>query len=153
MRAAEHVSLHTATPGDQLLRPGKLTLLNFRPGLVRYGVAPDHPEVKNVISEFEQVLDRPNCRFMGNICVGDIVSLAELREMYHAVVLAYGASNDRNLGIPGENLQGCLSARSFVAWCVVALSTLQMPHDFSESMLTLLTLLHPGTMVTLHIQI
>ena len=88
-----------------------------RQGLVRYGVAPDHPEVKNVITEFEQILDRPNCRFMGNISVGEHVSLQELRDMYHAVVLAYGASEDRVLGIKGESLEGCLSARSFVAWC------------------------------------
>lgn len=83
-------------------------------GLVRLGVAPDHPEVKNVIHKFESVLSHPNVRFLGNVGLGN-VSLSDLRQCYHAIVLAYGASKDRKLGIPGES-QGSISSSDFVGW-------------------------------------
>jgi adrenodoxin-NADP+ reductase len=83
-------------------------------GLVRYGVAPDHPEVKNVQNDFDQLQERT--RLFGNVAVGQDVSVQELREMYDAVVLAYGCQSDRKLGIPGEEFKGVLSARKFVAW-------------------------------------
>eukprot|EP00288_Rhodomonas_lens_P018314 CAMPEP_0177693960 /NCGR_PEP_ID=MMETSP0484_2-20121128/2679_1 /TAXON_ID=354590 /ORGANISM="Rhodomonas lens, Strain RHODO" /LENGTH=466 /DNA_ID=CAMNT_0019204807 /DNA_START=225 /DNA_END=1625 /DNA_ORIENTATION=- len=100
--------------------PGvEVDLLEMLPtpyGLVRYGVAPDHEDTRNVISEFDNVLSFPNCRFIGNVHVGRDVSLAELQSLYHAVVLSYGASADRDLGIPGEDLEGSFSARAFVNW-------------------------------------
>lgn len=86
-------------------------------GLVRYGVAPDHPEVKNVQNDFDTLFDQKHVSFFGNVHVGRDVSLAELREMYDAVVLAYGCESDRKLSIPGsDTLQGIVSAREFVAW-------------------------------------
>lgn len=71
-------------------------------GLVRYGVAPDHPEVKNVINSFTQTAGNNRCRFIGNVDVGKDVRIKHLQEAYTAVVLAYGADQDRTLGIPGE---------------------------------------------------
>ncbi|KAL5106045.1 NADPH:adrenodoxin oxidoreductase mitochondrial [Taenia crassiceps] len=85
-------------------------------GLVRYGVAPDHPEVKNVITTFTQVAMNPRFHYYGNIAVGDDVSLAELRHHYDAIVLAYGASADKRMNISGEELPGVLSAKKFVGW-------------------------------------
>lgn len=85
-------------------------------GLVRYGVAPDHPEVKNVINSFTQTALNERCKFIGNIDVGKDVSLREIRDAYSAVVLSYGASEDRALGINGENLKNVLSAKDFVGW-------------------------------------
>ena len=91
-------------------------------GLVRYGVAPDHPEVKNVENDFAALFENQAERlnFFGNVNVGDEdsgVSVEELRQLYDCVVLAYGCESDRKLGLPGEdNLSGILSAREFVAW-------------------------------------
>ncbi|KAG7393495.1 hypothetical protein PHYPSEUDO_007332 [Phytophthora pseudosyringae] len=85
-------------------------------GLVRSGVAPDHPEVKSVMNDFDKVAADERFRFLGNVRVGEDVTLAELQRHYHAVVLAYGAAGDRELGVPGEDLRGVLSARTFVNW-------------------------------------
>ncbi|BHF76150.1 hypothetical protein SprV_0501924800 [Sparganum proliferum] len=85
-------------------------------GLVRYGVAPDHPEVKNVINTFTQVAENPRLRFCGNVAVGRDVKLRELREAYDAVLLAYGASMDRRMNIEGEDLRGVVSAKDLVGW-------------------------------------
>lgn len=85
-------------------------------GLVRYGVAPDHPEVKNVINTFTQTALKDRCTFIGNVAVGQDISIADLQGAYSAVVLSYGADNDRTLGIPGQNLKNVISARSFVGW-------------------------------------
>lgn len=86
-------------------------------GLVRYGVAPDHPEVTNVTVTFEQVHKDPRFRLFANLTVGRDVSVAELRRHYAAVVLAYGAAADRMLGIPGEaGGRGLHAARDFVGW-------------------------------------
>ncbi|XP_004592992.2 NADPH:adrenodoxin oxidoreductase, mitochondrial isoform X2 [Ochotona princeps] len=85
-------------------------------GLVRFGVAPDHPEVKNVINTFTQTARSPRCAFWGNVAVGRDVTVAELREAYHAVVLSYGAEDHQTLGVQGEQLPGVLSARAFVGW-------------------------------------
>lgn len=84
--------------------------------MVRSGVAPDHPEVKNVTNDFEAVAENDRFQFLGNVKVGEDIQIADLRKVYDAVVLAYGASSDRSLGIPGEALQGVLSARAFVNW-------------------------------------
>jgi ferredoxin/flavodoxin---NADP+ reductase len=85
-------------------------------GLVRAGVAPDHPKIKNVIRRYEKTAANDDFRFFGNVEVGREISPAELAERYHAVVYAYGSSTDRKLGIPGEDLPGSHAATEFVAW-------------------------------------
>ncbi|KAI9671679.1 MAG: NADPH-adrenodoxin reductase [Alyxoria varia] len=85
-------------------------------GLVRFGVAPDHPEVKNCQDRFEQVASSPRFQFIGNTKIGEDVPLSLLRKHYDALLFAYGASQDRLLGIPGEDLKGVYSARQFVGW-------------------------------------
>ncbi|KAL1137644.1 hypothetical protein AAG570_009340 [Ranatra chinensis] len=85
-------------------------------GLVRYGVAPDHPEVKNVINSFSKIAKQKNFRFVGNTSLGEDVTFRNLQNAYHAVVLAYGCSEDTILGIKGEDLKNVLSARKFVGW-------------------------------------
>jgi ferredoxin--NADP+ reductase len=85
-------------------------------GLVRAGVAPDHPKIKSVIRVYEKTAARDGFRFFGNVEVGRHVSATELGERYHAVVYAYGTPTDRHLGIPGEDLCGCHAATAFVAW-------------------------------------
>ncbi len=85
-------------------------------GLVRFGVAPDHPKIKSVIRVYEKTAARPEFRFFGNVEVGRDVSVDELRERYHAIVFAYGTATDRHLGIPGEELPGSHPATEFVNW-------------------------------------
>jgi len=86
-------------------------------GLVRYGVAPDHPEVKSVQNDFERVAENNRFRFFGNVTIGKEMSLGDLRARYDAVVLAMGAEGERSLGLEGEeSLDGVMSARSFVSW-------------------------------------
>ena len=85
-------------------------------GLVRSGVAPDHPKIKTVSKVFEKIAKEPNFRLFANVEVGRDVSLKDLREQYDAVVLATGASKGRKLGIPGEELANSLSAADFVPW-------------------------------------
>jgi ferredoxin/flavodoxin---NADP+ reductase len=85
-------------------------------GLVRGGVAPDHPKIKSVIRVYEKTAARDGYRFFGNVRLGRDVSAAELAERYHAVVYAYGAETDRHLGIRGEELPGSGPATAFVGW-------------------------------------
>ncbi|ONK65665.1 uncharacterized protein A4U43_C07F39420 [Asparagus officinalis] len=85
-------------------------------GLVRSGVAPDHPETKIVVNQFTRVATNERCSFYGNVSLGNSVSLPELRQIYDIVVLAYGAESDRSLGVLGEDLRGIYSAREFVWW-------------------------------------
>ncbi|KAG2482330.1 hypothetical protein HYH03_018739 [Edaphochlamys debaryana] len=89
-------------------------------GLVRSGVAPDHQDTKNVTNQFSGLAADPRVTFLGHVRVGAgpgaDVSLGELRERHHAVVLSYGAESDRRLGIPGEDGPGVLSARELVWW-------------------------------------
>ena len=85
-------------------------------GLVRLGVAPDHPNIKAVSRAFEKIAAQPGFRFLGNVEVGRDVTQSELAELYGAVVYAIGAQTDRRLGIPGENLPGSWPATAFVAW-------------------------------------
>lgn len=85
-------------------------------GLVRFGVAPDHPEVKNVIKDFGEVARTPGFRFFGNVEVGEAVSLGDLRRHYDAVVVCTGAQGERHLAIPGEDLRGVVGAPAFVKW-------------------------------------
>lgn len=85
-------------------------------GLIRFGVAPDHQSIKAVSRRYEQVGVSDNVRFVGNISVGDQVTVAELLALYDAVVLATGAPVDRPLNIPGEDLPGVIGSASFVGW-------------------------------------
>jgi ferredoxin/flavodoxin---NADP+ reductase len=85
-------------------------------GLVRGGVAPDHPKIKSVIRVYEKTAARDGFRFFGNVHLGRDISGAELAEHYHAVIYAYGAETDRHLGIPGEDLPGSGPATAFVGW-------------------------------------
>ena len=85
-------------------------------GLVRSGVAPDHPKIKTVAKVFEKIASDPNFRLFGNIELGRDISIEQLKENYDAVILATGSSVGRKLGIPGENLRGSLSAADFVPW-------------------------------------
>jgi ferredoxin--NADP+ reductase len=85
-------------------------------GLVRLGVAPDHPKIKSVSRAFEKIALQPGFRFLGNVEVGRDVSNEELLEHYDAVVYAVGAQSDRRMGIPGEDLPGSWAATEFVAW-------------------------------------
>ena len=85
-------------------------------GLVRYGVAPDHLSIRSVRDTLDKVLDHPGVRFLGNVEVGRDLTLEQLREFYDAILLTYGASRDRALGIPGEDLPGSIAATDFVNW-------------------------------------
>lgn len=85
-------------------------------GLVRYGVAPDHPEVKNVINTFTKTAQNPRVNFLGNVKLGKDISMKQLQQSYHAVVLSYGAEQDKVLGIEGEKVENVISARRFVGW-------------------------------------
>jgi ferredoxin/flavodoxin---NADP+ reductase len=85
-------------------------------GLVRLGVAPDHPNIKAVSRAFERTAAQPGFRFFGNVEVGKDVEHAELARLYDAVVYSVGAQTDRQLGIPGEDLPGSWAATEFVAW-------------------------------------
>src|SRR5581483_4388168 len=85
-------------------------------GLVRLGVAPDHPKIKSVSRAFERIAAQPGFRFLGNVEVGRDLSHEELLEHYDAVVYAVGAQSDRRMGIPGEDLPGSWAATELVAW-------------------------------------
>ncbi|MBB3753909.1 ferredoxin--NADP+ reductase [Mycolicibacterium sp. BK634] len=85
-------------------------------GLVRSGVAPDHPKIKTISAQFEKISLDERFRFFGNIRVGEHVQAEELAQKYDAVVYAIGAQSDRPLGIPGEELAGSVAAVDFVGW-------------------------------------
>jgi ferredoxin--NADP+ reductase len=85
-------------------------------GLVRLGVAPDHPNIKAVSRVFEKIAAKPGFRFLGNVDVGRDLAHDELTSLYDAVIYAFGAQTDRRMGIPGEDLPGSWPATAFVAW-------------------------------------
>lgn len=85
-------------------------------GLVRYGVAPDHPRIKEIIKALRNVLATPGIRFVGNVDYGTDVKLEDLRRWYDAVIFATGARYDRTLDIPGIDLPGSFGAADFVSW-------------------------------------
>ncbi|WP_320781391.1 FAD-dependent oxidoreductase [Streptomyces sp. CRN 30] len=110
MYAAEDLLLHTGA---------EVTLIDRLPvagGLVRYGVAPDHPSTRKVGDTFARLHDHPRVRMLLGLRVGEDVSAKELAAHHDAVVYAVGASGDRRLGIAGEDLAGSVPARTFVAW-------------------------------------
>ena len=85
-------------------------------GLVRSGVAPDHPKIKTVAKVFEKVAAEPNFRLFGNIEIGKDIDIEDLTSRYDAVVMCTGSAIGRKLGIPGEDLIGSISAAEFVPW-------------------------------------
>ena len=85
-------------------------------GLVRYGVAPDHPRIKGIIKALHEVLDRGDIRFFGNVTYGKDITLEDLKEHYNAVIFATGAIADASLNIPGADLDGSYGAADFVNW-------------------------------------
>jgi ferredoxin--NADP+ reductase len=105
---------------DQLLKGGvAVDLFDALPtpyGLVRAGVAPDHPKIKSVTRMYERTAQHPAFRFFGGVEVGADVTADELRERYHAVVYAVGTPTDNRLGIPGDDRSGSVAATQFVAW-------------------------------------
>ncbi|MRX43320.1 FAD-dependent oxidoreductase [Agromyces kandeliae] len=85
-------------------------------GLVRYGVAPDHPRIKGIITALREVLDRGDIRIFGNVRFGEDITLADLKKHYNAVIFATGAVKDADLHIPGVELEGSYGAADFVSW-------------------------------------
>src|SRR3989440_3519278 len=85
-------------------------------GLVRSGVAPDHPKIKSVTRVYEKTAGKLGFRFFGGVELGSDITRAELLERYHAVVYAVGTADDNRLGIPGEDRPGSYPATRFVAW-------------------------------------
>jgi ferredoxin--NADP+ reductase len=110
--AAEHILKDEATHAqvdlfDRLPTPF---------GLVRGGVAPDHPKIKSVIRVYEKTAGRDGFRFFGNVKVGHDIEVEDLERLYHAIVYTVGCETDRQLGIPGEDLPGSHAATAFVGW-------------------------------------
>jgi ferredoxin--NADP+ reductase len=109
--AAEHVLKHESVAlvdvFDRLPTPF---------GLVRGGVAPDHPKIKSVIRVYEKTAARDGFRFFGNVKVGQDIHTEDLERLYHAIIYTFGAETDRKLGIPGEDLPGSHAATAFVGW-------------------------------------
>ncbi|MEF3402642.1 FAD-dependent oxidoreductase [Agromyces sp. CCNWLW203] len=85
-------------------------------GLVRYGVAPDHPRIKGIITALREVLDRGDIRIFGNVKFGEDITLEDLKKHYNAVIFATGAVKDASLNIPGAELEGSYGAAEFVSW-------------------------------------
>ncbi|MFQ5759345.1 MAG: NAD(P)-binding protein, partial [Acidiferrobacterales bacterium] len=85
-------------------------------GLVRSGVAPDHPKLKEPILVYQRIAESPQFQLLGNVMVGHDISVEELKNFYHVVVFTCGAETDRSLGIPGESLLGSHTATEFVGW-------------------------------------
>ncbi len=85
-------------------------------GLVRSGVAPDHPKLKQAILVYDKIAREPGCGFFGNITIGRDLAVEQLQAHYHAVLFTCGAESDRRLGIPGEDLRGSHTATEFVGW-------------------------------------
>ncbi|HEY6575889.1 MAG TPA: FAD-dependent oxidoreductase [Mycobacterium sp.] len=104
------------TTDDADVRVDMLEMLPTPWGLVRSGVAPDHPKIKTISAQFEKTAADARFRFFGNIAVGQHVAAEELAERYDAVIYAVGAQSDRPLNIPGEDLTGSVAAVDFVGW-------------------------------------
>ncbi|MFL0577785.1 FAD-dependent oxidoreductase [Dietzia sp. 179-F 9C3 NHS] len=85
-------------------------------GLLRHGVAPDHPRIKGIARTLQEIGADPRIRFLGNVEFGRDLSLDDARRLYHAVLFSTGALTDRDLGIPGEDLEGSYGAAQFVTW-------------------------------------
>src|SRR5919106_5853090 len=114
--AAFYAAGHLLSSDDPLVEVDLIERLPTPWGLVRLGVAPDHPQLKSVSKAFEKIAQRPGFRFVGNVEVGRDVTHEEIVERYDAVVYAVGSQTDRRLGIPGEDLPGSWAATELVAW-------------------------------------
>lgn len=107
---------------ETLFKSGKTVMIDMFDrlpvpfGLVRYGVAPDHPKIKNVTKVFEKIAETPGFSFLGNVEIGRDIKVTELRRFYDAIIFCSGAETDRNLGINGEYLRGSHAATEFVGW-------------------------------------
>ena len=109
--------LNLADQSDDLdVRVDMLEMLPTPWGLVRSGVAPDHPKIKTISKTFAKTAEDPRFRFFGNVAVGEHVQAAELAERYDGVIYAVGTQADRPLNIPGEDLRGSVAAVDFVGW-------------------------------------
>jgi ferredoxin/flavodoxin---NADP+ reductase len=109
--ACEHILKHEATTEVDLF-----DRLPTPYGLVRGGVAPDHPKIKSVTRVYDKTAAREGFRFFGNVKLGEHISPEDLERHYHAILYAFGAETDRHLGIPGEDLPGSHAATAFVGW-------------------------------------
>ena len=114
--AASLLKFADSPDADRDVRIDMLEMLPTPWGLVRSGVAPDHPKIKSVSAQFEKTAADPRFRFFGNVKVGEHVSPAELAQRYDSVIYAIGAQSDRALHIPGEELPGSVAAVDFVGW-------------------------------------
>jgi ferredoxin--NADP+ reductase len=114
--AAFYAAGHLLSSDDSSVEVDLIERLPTPWGLVRLGVAPDHPQLKSVSKAFEKIAQRPGFRFLGNVEVGRDVTHEELLERYDAVVYAVGSQTDRRLGIAGEDLPGSWAATELVAW-------------------------------------
>lgn len=98
---------------------GRIDIIDRYPvpyGLIRFGVAPDHQSLKAVSKRYDKVAESGGVDFIGNVCVGRDLTIAELLDLYDVVILATGAPHDRKLGIPGEELPGVIGSAEFVGW-------------------------------------
>ena len=109
-------ALHNLQNEDRTFAIDMIERLPTPWGLVRSGVAPDHPKIKTVSKVFEKIAADPNFRLFANVEIGSDITVAQLQEKYDAVVIATGSSLGKQLGIPGENLPGSMSAADFVPW-------------------------------------
>ena len=109
-------ALHNQQNEDRTFAIDMIERLPTPWGLVRSGVAPDHPKIKTVSKTFEKIAADPNFRLFANVEIGSEISVAQLKEKYDAVVIATGSALGKKLGIPGEDLPGSLSAADFVPW-------------------------------------
>ena len=131
--------------GSPDVRIDMLEMLPTPWGLVRSGVAPDHPKIKSISRTFEKTAEDPRFRFYGNITVGQHVSTDELAERYDAVVYAVGAQADRPMGIPGEELPGSVAAVDFVGWYNAHPHFVEMTPDISTGRWSSATATSPST--------
>ena len=113
------------------VRVDMLEMLPTPWGLVRSGVAPDHPKIKSISAQFDKIALDPRFRFFGNVTIGEHVEAAELAQRYDAVIYAVGAQSDRPLNIPGENLPGSVAAVNFVGWYNAHPHFVEMSPDLS----------------------
>ncbi|WP_262691095.1 FAD-dependent oxidoreductase [Kordiimonas aestuarii] len=113
---AGYYAAEALTTGEHAVHVDIIDRLPTPFGLIRAGVAPDHQSIKNVSRRYEATNTRENVRFVGNLALGRDITLAELKDLYDAVVLATGAGKDRPLGIEGEDLAGVIGSAAFVGW-------------------------------------
>lgn len=114
--AGFYAAEHLLKDPDREVRVDMFDRLPTPFGLVRAGVAPDHPKIKSVTRMYEKTASREGFRFFGNVEIGRHLTAHEIAERYHAVIYCHGTANDRRLGIPGEELAGSHPATHFVAW-------------------------------------